>query len=574
MRVRVKPQPTEVELAEFLGLFTKNKKPDRLSATLLWQKGFESYADIAAYLKPSISQLHDPFLMKGMRQAVDRIHSAISNRENIMIYGDYDVDGTTAVTLVYSFLSKITQNVVYYIPDRYTEGYGISNRGIEVAAARGVSLIIALDCGIRSVDKVAYAKALGIDFIICDHHLPGDRLPEAIAVLDPKQSDCPYPFKELSGCGIGYKLCQAYSEKAGIASDVLYAYLDLVAVSISADLVPITGENRVLTHAGLHKLSTHPLPGFKSILEFNKIRKQGLSVSDVVFLIAPRINAAGRMDHGINAVQLMLAEDLEALQSFQQTLHQNNVDRKKTDETTTAEALALVGNDAFYSTSFSTVVYAPHWHKGVVGIVASRLIETHYKPTIVLTDSGDEEAVGSARSIRNFDIHEAIGECSELLTQFGGHTFAAGLRLPKANVDLFRQKFDEVAKKYLRADDLIPVLEIDMPIQAHELTEGFVKEVLPLMEPFGPQNMNPVFLMPYANKVERIQILKETHLSFEIETGIGKTRAVCFGGAAFAALLNQHEAIHLIFSIEKNEFADTSFWQLNVKHITTAHEAQ
>ncbi|HRD54283.1 MAG TPA: single-stranded-DNA-specific exonuclease RecJ [Flavobacteriales bacterium] len=463
----------------------------------------------AHFFRPALEDLHDPFLMAGMQEAVERIERALGDNERMMVYGDYDVDGTTAVSLVYGFLARFTGNLLFYIPDRYAEGYGISFQGIDKAKEEGITLIIALDCGIKSIDKVAYAKERGIDFIICDHHLPGDRLPDAVAVLDPKRPDCPYPFKELSGCGIGFKLMQGFAQRNNIAFDDLMSSLDLVAISTACDIVPVTGENRILSHFGLKELNDTPRPGVRAILGMANVKKR-LGVGDLVFSIGPRINAAGRIEHGRKAVELLLAHEDRQAAAVATLVDGNNSHRQELDRNMTEEALAHIADDAWQQGSWSTVVFNPEWHKGVVGIVASRLVERHYKPTVVLTASNGK-AVGSARSVKGFDVHEAISACSDLLDQYGGHMYAAGLTMPVEHVEAFRKRFDEAVRATITAEQRVPEEEVDLELRLDQIDEGLLR-VIKHMAPYGPGNMRPVFLARGVVDTGSARLVGEHHL--------------------------------------------------------------
>jgi len=462
---------------------------NEIIAKLLVQRGIKNYDEAKGFFRPDINKLHDPFLMKDMDEAVVRIEKAIANGEKILVYGDYDVDGTTAVAMMYSFLKTHYPNVDAYVPDRYKEGYGVSKLGIDYADENDCSLIIALDCGIKANDKVDYASEKNIDFIICDHHTPGDEIPKAVAVLDPKRKDDEYPFKELSGCGVGFKLIQAFSAKNNIPFSNLTQYLDLVAVSIGADIVPITGENRILAHHGLIRLNTSPRAGFKAIMEL--YNNQEFSITDVVFKIAPRINAAGRMKHGKYAIRLMIQPDLEQARIQSEKINEYNLERKETDKNITAEALKQIEDNSEEKKS-STVVYSENWHKGVIGIVASRLIETYYRPTVVFTKSGDKLAA-SVRSVKGFDVYEALTKCSEFIEQFGGHKYAAGLTILKKDYENFKNKFEEVVKETIPESSLNPETTISSEITLDQINPGFYK-ILKQLAPFGPGNMHPVFV--------------------------------------------------------------------------------
>ncbi len=477
------PESDKVKhLQEVLGV----EKP---IASLLVQRGIKTFEAAKNFFRPDIKHLHNPFLMKGMEQAVNRVETAIRDQENIMVYGDYDVDGTTSVALMSSYLKTRTPQVASYIPDRYTEGYGVSYDGIDFAADNDISLIIALDCGIKAVDKVAYAAEKGIDFIICDHHRPGEKIPEAVAVLDPKQEDCNYPYKELCGCGVGFKLIQAIEEKRGNTVETLLPYLDLVATAIGADIVPITGENRILAYHGLHVINTLPRNGFKAIIAQTK--KESLTITDVVFMIAPRINAAGRMKHGLHAVQLLTEENLDQALIYAQEIEQFNTDRRDTDKSITEEALHII-KETKEQERFTTVVYQENWHKGVIGIVASRLTETYYRPTLVFTKSG-EKLAASARSVKGFDVYNALEACTEHIEQFGGHKYAAGLTLEQKNYESFKEKFEQVVAESIDKRLLTPEITADLEIDLNEITPKFYR-ILKQFAPFGPGNMAPLFL--------------------------------------------------------------------------------
>ncbi|MCS6934645.1 MAG: DHH family phosphoesterase [Chitinophagales bacterium] len=539
---------------------------------LLVQRGVETYEDARKFFRPNLSDLHPPFLMKDMDKAIARLEKAIHTGEKILIYGDYDVDGTTAVAMVYSFLKEIYPRVDYYVPHRYTEGYGISKKGIDFAAQEGFSLIIALDCGIKAHDKIEYAASKHIDFIICDHHLPDAVLPNAVAVLDPKRRDCPYPFKELSGCGIGFKLLQAYCEKSGLPSDTCYRYLDLLCLSIGADIVPITGENRILARYGLDKINTNPSPGIRRLLEVSglvlppdavppqsdnppaiQLRKK-LNINDVVFILAPRINAAGRIDDARHAVKLLIgeAQDAEMIERAYQ-LEKLNSERKDLDRDITAHALSIIESDERLMKQNTTVVYHPSWHKGVLGIVASRLTENYYRPTIVLTEGEDGVLTGSARSVKNFDLYEAIYACREHLIQFGGHQFAAGLTLRKEKIADFCLAFEEVVSSRIQPDQLIPEIEVNAVIEPEIITPGFYK-ILSEMAPFGPGNMNPTFMSRQMRDTGWSKIVKEEHLRLSLckNTPAAYT-GIAFGMAAKLPLL-KNGPVDVVYHVEENEW--------------------
>jgi single-stranded-DNA-specific exonuclease len=555
------PDPADVkELCDQLGI-----KED--VAQLLINRGITNYDEAKAFFRPSLEDLHDPFLMEGMEEAVSRLEQALGNGEKILIYGDYDVDGTTSVALVYSFLKDLGQ-VDFYIPDRYKEGYGLSTAGIDFAKENGISLIITLDCGIRAIDKVAYANELGIDIVICDHHLPGAELPDAVAILDPKQKGCEYPYKELCGCGVGFKLLQAYCEKNDSDFDRLAVRLDLVAVAIAADIVPITGENRILATFGLQKINQEPSTGIRALLEYTKMNRT-MTISDVVFTIAPRINAAGRIASGKRAVELLISDDLMEALEFSAEISKYNTERRDLDKSVTEGALEILQTDDFYSTSRSTVVFNPDWHKGVVGIVASRLIEQHYKPTIVLTES-EGVATGSARSVDGFDVHEALCECEDLLLQFGGHRAAAGMSLSLENVDAFRQRFEEVVSARIEKHMLTPKLDIELEIDLDRISNRFMS-LLKQFAPFGPGNMNPVFVSRnlVAEDV-RTMGADDSHLRFKpAQQGVKHLmlQAVAFKMGKLYPQLAEGKPFDMAYTIEENHWKDKVYLQLNVKDI-------
>ena len=486
MRWTLKPKPEQRQIEELSNIL----KVDGLVAQLLIQRGITTYDKAKKFFRPELSDLHDPFLMKDMDLAVARIEKAIINNENILVYGDYDVDGTTAVALVSTYLLTYYPNVATYIPDRYAEGYGISYQGIDFAEDNGFSLIIALDCGVKAIDKVAYANEKGIDFIICDHHRPGKILPEAVAILDPKREDCTYPFDELCGCGVGFKLVQALAYKRGETIDDLVTYLDLVATAIGADIVPITGENRILAYFGLQVINRNPRTGFKAIID--QIKKQELTITDVVFIIAPRINAAGRMKHGQHAVNLLSETDFEQAEIFAKEIEQFNLDRRNLDQEITAEALIQI-EDNQEEKRFTSVVYKDTWHKGVIGIVASRLTETYYRPTLVFTKSGDKLAA-SARSVKGFDVYNALEGCSECIEQFGGHKYAAGLTLLEEQYDTFKARFEKVVSETIDPSLLTPEIKVDALISLDNLTPKLMR-ILKQFAPYGPGNMAAVFMV-------------------------------------------------------------------------------
>jgi len=534
-------------------------------ARLINQKGINTFEEAKAFFRPSIDQLHDPFLMKDMDKAVNRLTEAIANDESILVYGDYDVDGTTAVATFYGFLSRFYHKLEYYIPDRYKEGYGVSEDGIRYASQNGYTLIVTLDCGIKAIEKVDLAAELDIDVIICDHHTPGEELPKAYAVLDPKQMDCPYPYKELSGCGVGFKLLQGFCIQSGLEIQDLYEYLDLMAVSIASDIVPITGENRVLAYFGLKKLNKSPRPGLKALIELCKSPKN-LTISGIVFGIGPRINAAGRMDHAGSAVALLLAKNEEEADALAQMVNNKNDVRRDFDNSITEEAIQMISTNEELSNAKSTVLYKEDWHKGVIGIVASRCIEKFYRPTVILTESNDM-VTGSARSVDGFDVYAAISECSDLLEQFGGHMYAAGVTMSIENVAAFRKKFEEVVSRQITAEQLIPSLYIDTVISLEEINQKFFN-VISQMAPFGPQNMQPVFMVENI-QAANVKLLKDQHLKFTAKqegTNVAYD-AIGFGLGEYYDLVNCGLKFNMAFTIEENDFRGLKTLQLFVKDI-------
>lgn len=534
-------------------------------AELLYHRGIRNYEEARHFFRPELKHLHDPFLMKDMDLAIERIEKALAQQEKILIYGDYDVDGTTAVSLLYSFLKKYHTAVSYYIPDRYKEGYGISFAGIDYAAEHGYSLMIALDCGIKSIDKVQYAQTKHIDFIICDHHLPGEELPQAVAVLDPKRKDCSYPYKELPGCAIGFKLVQAFCLQREIPFDTILPLLDLVAVSIGSDIVPITGENRILAFYGLECLNKNPRPGFRALLELAGDKKHH-TMNDVVFLLGPRINAAGRIQHASEVVQLLISEEEVHINETSLSINQKNQDRKDIDQQITQEALQMMEADEQVKERRSTVLFNPSWHKGVIGIVASRIIEKYYKPTIIFTESNGM-AVGSARSVQGFDLYEAISSCSELLEQYGGHTFAAGLTIKLENLDLFKNRFEEVVKEVIREESFTEPLYIDAVIDLDEINPKLYR-ILKQFEPFGPGNLNPVFCVKSVYCPYSPQVVGNNHLKFTIKQDGDQTfDCIAWNMGHLKTRLENKNKFALCFSIEENEWNGKVKLQLKVKDI-------
>lgn len=561
MRWTLLPKPDAqkaTRLSQELGI-------DPVLGGLLVQRGIETFDQAKTFFRPSLEQLHDPLLMQDMQAAVDRINLAMEQGENIMVYGDYDVDGTTSVAMFSSFLKERYEQVCTYIPDRYGEGYGVSFQGIDFAADNDITLIIALDCGVKAIDKIAYAKEKGIDFIICDHHRPGTNLPEAVAVLDPKRDDCAYPYKELCGCGVGFKLMQALTETEGGSIDELVSYLDLVVTAIGADIVPITGENRVLAYFGLQVINSGPRLGIRALKR--AVDKTVFTITDVVFILAPRINAAGRMEHGNQAVALLSATDPEQALELAKSIEQNNLDRRQADEQITKEALLQI-EEAGEQERFTTVVYDPSWHKGVIGIVASRLTETYYRPTLVFTKSGDKLAA-SARSVRGFDVYEALSKCAEHIEQFGGHKYAAGLTLLPERYEGFKQAFERVVKETIDPKLLTREQRIDAELPFDAIDPKFYR-VLKQFAPFGPGNMAPVFMSEGVKDAGYAKAVGSdaTHLKASFSQG-GKHRfdAIGFGLADRLKLLQNGQSVRVAYALDENEWQGRVSLQLKLKDI-------
>ena len=543
---------------------------DQALANLLVQRNIKTFAQAKSFFRPQLEDLHDPFLMKDMDKAVKRLDRAIRESEKILVYGDYDVDGTTAVALVYSFLRKETPMVSYYIPDRYTEGYGISRIGIDAAADEGCTLIIALDCGIKAKDKVEYAKQRGIDFIICDHHLPADELPQAVAVLDPKRNDCHYPFDELSGCGVGFKLMQAFCIRRNIPLQELYPFLDLLVVSIASDLVSITGENRILAHYGLKQLNDSPRMGLLSIIKLAGLEKHQITVDDIVFKIGPRINAAGRMESGKMAVDLLISRTDDDASQIGHTINDHNDDRKNIDRKITQEALAMVRDMPGLENKKSTVVYNPKWHKGVVGIVASRLVENYYRPTIVLTKSNGF-ITGSAISIPGFDLYEAIESCSDLLENFGGHMYAAGLTMSEEHYQEFCHRFESIVAEKVTDDMLTPLVNIDTYLDFNQITPKFFR-LLKQFQPFGPGNLSPVFVTEnvYDNGNGRLVGSDSGHLKLELiqeDEPYRPISAIAFNQSEHFEHMHNGNPVDICYSVAENYYRGIANIQLRIKDI-------
>ncbi|WP_428330481.1 single-stranded-DNA-specific exonuclease RecJ [Mucilaginibacter sp.] len=538
---------------------------DAVLSTLLINRGIKNFDDARLFFRPDVLHLHDPFLMQDMEKAILRIEAAMEAGEKIMVYGDYDVDGTTAVSVVYGFFSKIYDRLEYYIPDRYKEGYGISTQGIDYAAENGFKLIIALDCGIKSVDKIAYANTRGVDFIICDHHLPGDELPAAVAILDPKRNDCEYPYKELSGCGIGFKLIQAYAEKNDIPFEEITCYLDLVAISIACDIVHITGENRVLAHLGLQKINTDPCIGVKTLMEVAG-RGTYYTISDVVFLLGPRINAAGRIDDAKHAVELLTATSEEVAKEKSLLINVKNTERKGHDLSITDEALGMIDNDEVLIGKKSTVVFNEGWHKGVIGIVASRLTEKYYRPTIVLTRSNGHVA-GSARSVLGYDLYEALCGCSDLLIQFGGHKYAAGLTMHPENVEAFANRFEEVVSATIKPEQLIQQIQIDAELRLRQIEPKFFR-ILNQFAPFGPENMSPVFISKNVYVSGNAGLVGGNHVKMTVmQPDSPMFDCIAFNHGEYLSQLKKDVPFDICYSIEENVWRERRTIQLNIKGI-------
>ncbi len=561
MRWTIKPKPLQTEidtLAQALNV-------DALIAQLLIQRDITNYKAAKKFFRPQLSDLHDPFLMKDMDVAVNRIQTAIANHENILVYGDYDVDGTTSVALLSSYLLSYYPNIATYIPDRYTEGYGVSSQGIDFAEDNEFTLIVALDCGVKAIDKVAYAKKKGIDFIICDHHRPGQHLPDAVAVLDPKREDCPYPYDELCGCGVGFKLIQALASYRGETIDDLIPYLDLVATAIGADIVPMTGENRVLAYFGLQVINASPRIGFKAIID--QIKKPQLTITDVVFIIAPRINAAGRMAHGQHAVNLLMETDMERAKVFAAKIEKFNIDRRGLDKEITQEALIQIRENK-EEERFTSVVYHESWHKGVIGIVASRLTETYYRPTLVFTKSGDKLAA-SARSVKGFDVYNALQGCADCIEQFGGHKYAAGLTLLEDQFEAFKAQFEKVVSESIDPHLLTPEIAVDAQIEFRQITPRLLR-IIGQFAPFGPGNLAPVFMGEHLMDTGYAKGVGENgaHLKLSItQHGVGPWGAIGFNLGDKLPLVSQRKPFRAVFSLDENEWQGNVSLQLKLRDV-------
>lgn len=552
----------------------KNKLANELSispvlAKLLVQRGIVTFDDARSFFRPDLNDLHDPFLMKDMDKAVERLTKAMQRNEKILIYGDYDVDGTTSVSLVYRFLVRFYSNLEYYIPDRYNEGYGISKKGIDYAAQNNFKLIIALDCGIKAIEKIKYAKSLGVDFIICDHHNPDDELPPAVAVLDSKRADCNYPYKHLSGCGVGFKLMQAFAMENNIRFEELIPLLDLVALSIASDIVPITGENRILAFYGLKQINSNPSTGVKAIIDVCGLKDREISISDIVFKIGPRINASGRMKLATEAVELMVSRDYNFAYERSGTINEYNNDRKDLDKNITDDAIALIRQDDTYSERKSIVVFKPDWHKGVIGIVASRLAEEYYKPSVVLTESNGF-ASGSARSVLGFDLYKAVESCKDLLENFGGHMYAAGLTMKIEHVDEFSRRFEKYVAEHIEEDQTYPQIDIDAIIEFKDITPKFFR-VLKQFGPFGPGNMKPVFESKnvYDFGSSRLVGKDQEHLKLELTDSSSENvmSGIAFRMYEFNDHLKALNPLDICYTLEENNFNGNTSIQLMIRDI-------
>ncbi len=558
----------EIKNPEAVERLTQELQIDASLAKILVNRGITTFEDARCFFRPDLCHLHDPFLMKDMEPAIKRIEQSIYKEEKVLIYGDYDVDGTTAVALVYGFFRKYHKRLDFYIPDRYKEGYGISTEGIDYAAQHGFTLIIALDCGIKSIDKVSYASSLGIDFIICDHHFPGDEIPAAVAVLDPKRKDCEYPYKELSGCGLGFKLIQAYTQKNDISFEHIECYLDLVAISIASDIVPITGENRVLAAYGLKRLNKNPCTGVKALIDLAG-QKDNFTISDIVFMIGPRINAAGRIDDAKHSVHLLIADNHVTARERGELINIKNTERKGHDMLITEQALAQLDANPALAKRKTTVVFDENWHKGVIGIVASRLTEKYYRPTIVLTKSNGHVA-GSARSVMGFDLYEALSSCSDLLEQFGGHKYAAGLTLKPENIPAFQQRFEEVVAATIADELLIQEISIDTIIKLKHITPKFYR-VLSQFGPFGPLNMVPIFLTANVYTFGSASIVGSNHLKMTVKQEDSNLfECIGFGLGEYLPLINKGLPFTMCYTVEENVWKEKRSIQLCVKGIRKA----
>ncbi len=560
----VKNEGREEEIIEL----KENLKVDRIIATLLHQRGLRSFEEARKFLNPDLNDLHDPYLMKNMDSAVDRLIQAIDSKEKILLFGDYDVDGTTSVATLYQFLKNIGPNIDFYIPHRYREGYGVSKMGIDHAKATGIHLIISVDCGIKSTELIAYAKGLGIDFIICDHHLPDAILPPAIAILNAKQLDCGYPYKELCGCGVVFKLITALAQKYNLPETSYLQYLDLVATAIAADIVPLTDENRTMAFFGLQKVNENPSHGILALLELAK-QNSPIRISNLVFAVAPRINAAGRMDDAKKAVQLFVEKDYQSALAVASLLQQDNLDRREADTTISEEALAEIENDPAHINKKSTVVFQPHWHKGVVGIVASRLIEKHYKPTIVLTQNGDIVS-GSARSVQGFNLYEALHACREHLLGYGGHFAAAGMTLSIDQLASFKIAFEHAVAERITPDQMVPEIQINAILPLDQINMQFFN-IIAQMEPFGPDNMRPIFLAKNVRDTGYSKLVKEAHISFNLTQGSQSVRGIGYNMPDKIDIVKSGKPFDIVFQLQLNEWQGTQSVQMQVIDLKTTN---
>lgn len=536
-------------------------KINKVICKILVQRGFDTFEKSKNFFRPQLSHFHSPWLMKDMDKAIDRILDAKSKGEKILIYGDYDVDGTTSVASMFQFIRSIYRNVDFYIPHRYREGYGVSKPGIDYAKKNGFSLIISLDCGIKSAELIAYAKSIGIDFIVCDHHLPDEKLPPAVAILNPKQKDCEYPYRELCGCGVGFKLMTAIAETLGLPDESYLQYLDLLATAIAADIVPMTDENRVMAYYGLQRVNKNPCNGIKALMQLAGVQKE-MFITNLVFIIAPRVNAAGRMDDAKKAVNLFIEKDCNKALEFAELLHVDNTERRTADTTITEEALALIEENAEMANRKSTVLYQEHWHKGVVGIVASRLIETYYRPTIVLTKSG-AVASGSARSVPGFNLYEAIHACREHLLGYGGHFAAAGMTLLPENIEAFTKKFEQVVSETIDESCLVPEIVIDAEVSFSDLTISFYN-IIHQMEPYGPENLRPVFIVRNVVDSGNSKVVKEQHIRFCLKQNNCSFKGIGFNMAERFEIIETKKPLDVVFTLEENDWNGQKSLQLKV----------
>jgi len=560
-------QPTDEQL-QTIEQLSKELNISSAAARMLVHRHIRSAEEARQYIRPSLDELHDPLLMKDMDKAVNRLEKAIRYREKIMVYGDYDVDGTTATALMYSFLKLLTPNVIFYIPDRYTEGYGISFKGIDTAQAEGCTLIVALDCGIKAVDKAQYATERQIDLIVCDHHTPGDEIPECVAVLNMKRKDCGYPYKELSGCGVGFKLVQAYAKTHGIDEQKIKPLLPLLAMSIVSDIVPMTGENRILTYYGLKQLNEHPSVGVQAIRQVADIVDRPLTISDLIFKIGPRINACGRMYSGVEAVKLLITDDEDAAKELAQNIDAYNIERRGAEDETVQAALKALQDDPTEQAKRTTVVYGKGWHKGVVGIAASRLTETYYRPTIVLTSEDDDIISGSARSVADFDIYSAIDSCRDLLTNFGGHQFAAGLSLHLKDLPEFKARFEKYVSEHIRPDQLSPTIHVEQEIAFTEIDQKFYN-ILKHLEPFGPDNPRPVFVTRNVinNRYTKRVGKNGEHLRLDVTDRNVAISGIAFGLGEMALDIQNGKAVDVCYELDENTFNNVTSIQMMVQDI-------